>query len=144
MIDSWNSDWPLHILYFAQWRRQNSNIVFFNYFNSDIFMDADIIFSNPFKLREFFMEICLWKDIKRLRKQLSLCPKKRVLKIFVPSLIILTFILFTVIPNLIEAISYTENIPELKYYTRIIMYLIGWTLDPLIYIFPLKAIRRKL
>ena len=74
----------------------------------------------------------------------SLCPKKRVLKIFVPSLIILTFILFTVIPNLIEAISYTENIPELKYYTRIIMYLIGWTLDPLIYIFPLKAIRRKL
>lgn len=77
MIDSWNSDWPLHILYFAQWRRQNSNIVFFNYFNSDIFMDADIIFSNQFKLREFFMEICLWKDIKRLRKQLKSVSKKK-------------------------------------------------------------------
>lgn len=75
------------------------------------------------------------KDIRRSRKQVNDCvQEKRVFKIFIPSLIIVTFIIFTAIPNLMEAISYTESIPEFIYYIRIIMYSVGWILDHLVYI----------
>ena len=69
------------------------------------------------------------KDIRRSRKQVNVCvQEKRVFKIFIPSLIIVTFIIFIAIPNLMEAISYTEYIPEFIYYIRIAQLVGFWTI----------------
>ena len=85
------------------------------------------------------------KELKNMRKRVNVCVQKRsAFKIFVPNLIIITFIIFTVIPNLIEAISYTENVSDFIDHTRFIMYPIGWFLDPLMYVSSLKVIRKKI
>ena len=85
------------------------------------------------------------KELVNMRKRVNVYVQKRsAFKMFVPSLIIITFIIFTVIPNLIEAISYTKNVSDFNDHTRFIMYPLGWFLDPLMYIFSLKVIRKKL
>ena len=85
------------------------------------------------------------KELENMRKRVNVFVQNRsAFKMFVPSLIIITFIIFTVIPNLIEAISYTENVSNFNYHARFIMYPIGWFIDPLMYIFSLKVIRKKI
>ena len=80
-----------------------------------------------------------------MRKRVNVSVQKRSsFKVFLPGWIIITFIIFTVIPNLIKAISHTENVSDIMDHTRFIMYPIGWFLDPLMYIFSLKVIRKKI
>lgn len=85
------------------------------------------------------------KELENMRKRVNVSVQKRSsFKVFLPGWIIITFIIFTVIPNLIKAISHTENVSDIMDHTRFIMYPIGWFLDPLMYIFSLKVIRKKI
>ena len=90
---------------------------------------------------------------KRLEKQIernSSIPsivhhkKKRIFGIYLPSLIIITFIFFNIIPNLtINIVFYVRR--EYRFHKiMIILYHLGWLSDPMIYIFTLKAVRKTM
>ena len=67
-------------------------------------------------------------------------------KIIVPSLIILTFILFSILPNFIYAAVYHWS-TNYRYTVASklfpCLYFLGWMADPIIYIFSVKSIRQK-
>lgn len=67
-------------------------------------------------------------------------------KIIVPSLIILTFILFSILPNFIYAAVYHWS-TNYRYTVASklfpCLYFLGWVADPIIYIFSVKSIRQK-
>ena len=67
-------------------------------------------------------------------------------KIFVPSFIILTFILFGIVPHYLYiglSWSYTEG-AETFFQLIPVLYFIGWCLDPIIYIFSIKSIQQTI
>lgn len=85
------------------------------------------------------------RDFERRRREVNVCvQKKSTFKLFVPSFIIVTFVLFTVMPNLILVFSSTKNMPRLFQHIWMILYPIGWISDPLMYIFSLKVVRKKI
>ena len=67
-------------------------------------------------------------------------------KIFVPCFIILTYILFNLIPSIILTIEtyYFPGQGTIIMYITILLYSLGWLSDPLVYIFSLKSVRMKL
>ena len=66
------------------------------------------------------------------------------LQVFLPSFIILTFLLFNIFPILLMLL-YDFVFSEAKWLVGllIILRLLGWIADPLIYIFTLKSVRKK-
>ena len=73
----------------------------------------------------------------------QLNKSKRRIQVFLPSLIILTFILFNIIPILLELLHYFI-FPKARWFMFVltILYQIGWMADPVIYIISLKTIRQ--
>ena len=113
-----------------------------------VYVPGNIIFAVTASFTYFFIFKKLRqnkRDFERRRREVNVCvQKKGAFKLFVPSFIIVTFVLFTVIPNLILVFSSTANIPKVIQHIWIILYPIGWISDPLIYIFSLKAVRKKI
>ena len=69
---------------------------------------------------------------------------KNSFKIFVPSLIILTFFLFMTIPNILQLCVSFNLIPSEYIEVAFILIPIGFLADPIIYIFNLLAVKRKI
>ena len=69
---------------------------------------------------------------------------KNAFKIFVPSLIILTFFLFMIIPNILQLCVSFNLIPSKNIEVAFILIPIGFLADPIIYIFNLLAVKRKI
>ena len=69
-----------------------------------------------------------------------------IFRIFVPSFIILTYILFNLIPSIILTLEpyYFPGQGTIIMYIIILLYSLGWLSDPLVYIFSLKSVRMKL
>ena len=113
-----------------------------------VYVPGNIVFVVTASLIYFFIFKKLRKnrrDFERRRRDVNVCvQKKSTFKLFVPSFIIVTFVIFTVMPNLILVFSSMENIPKLFQYIWMILYPTGWILGPLIYIFSLKAVRKKI
>ena len=113
-----------------------------------VYVPGNIVFVVTASLIYFFIFKKLRKnrrDFERRRRDVNVCvQKKSTFKLFVPSFIIVTFVIFTVMPNLILVFSSMENIPKLFQYIWMILYPTSWILDPLIYIFSLKAVRKKI
>ena len=113
-----------------------------------VYVPGNIVFVVTASLIYFFIFKKLRKnrrDFERRRRDVNVCvQKKSTFKLFVPSFIIVTFVIFTVMPNLILVFSSMENIPKLFQYIWMILYPTGSILDPLIYIFSLKAVRKKI
>ena len=73
----------------------------------------------------------------KFKKTSQISGEKNRFKILIPTLIIATFILFNIIPNIINA-SYRHEIQSFDktiIQVALIIYRIGWLVDPLIYIF---------
>ena len=62
-------------------------------------------------------------------------------KIQVPFWIVLTFILFWVLPDIMMGINITFQFPTEFYVSNLILYRIGYMADPIIYIFNLKKVK---
>ena len=62
-------------------------------------------------------------------------------KIHVPFWIVLTFILFWVLPDIMMGINITFQFPTEFYVSNLILYRIGYMADPIIYIFNLKKVK---
>ena len=70
---------------------------------------------------------------------------KPIFKIYVPFLIMITFVLFLVVPDTVYFISYfSDCADELVNNALMLLYRIGFLLDALIYIFCSKPVRRKI
>ena len=91
------------------------------------------IFATIFKKR---------KADKRLRKQVTgSTGNVASTKIHVPFWIVLTFILFWVVPDIMMGINITFQFPTEFYISNLILYRIGYMADPIIYIFNLKEVK---
>ena len=83
------------------------------------------------------------RQVKNSYKQIFSNQKKR-FQIFLPGLIIATFILFSIVPNLLWVVySFKEEHEALKMIITI-SFSIGWVVDPMIYIFCLKPVRMRM
>ena len=113
-----------------------------------VYVPGNIVFVVTASLTYFFIFKKLRqnrRDFERRRREVNAgVQKKSTFKLFIPSFIIVTFVLFTVMPNLILVFSSKENMPKLFQHIWMILYPIGWISDPLIYIFSLKAVRKKI
>ena len=100
----------------------------------------------------------IFKKIKENRKQShelkkhitkdqlnQLAQNKKRTQVFLPSFIILTFILFNIFPILLIVLN-DFVFPEVEWLGGLltVLFELGWMADPLIYIFTLKSIRRKI
>ena len=84
---------------------------------------------------------------ENIEQNLNGTEKQKTMKIYMPSFIILTFILFNVIPGLITGVwnrCHNQDQPPKVPATIAFLIPIGWLLDPIIYIFSLKSIRKKI
>ena len=83
-----------------------------------------------------------------LRKISSLSDHRPILKnkykIYIPTLIIVTFVLFTIVPNLLLRISSLSNFKTKIFSFGRILYPIGWCIDPLVYICSTRYVKRKI
>ena len=94
------------------------------------------IFAKIFKKR---------KADKRLRKQVTgSTGNVASTKIHVPFWIVLTFILFWVVPDIMMGINITFQFPTEFYISNLILYRIGYMADPIIYIFNLKKVKLQI
>ena len=91
------------------------------------------------------------KTRKQIEKQLEQNNRvvhrkqsKNRFKLLVPTLIILTFLLFVGAPNFIRLFVIRGHIPHFAYYTVHMMVPIGFITDAMIYIFNLNAVRRAI
>ena len=84
-------------------------------------------------------------EVKNLSKQMDSNQKKR-FQVFLPSIIIGTFILFSLVPYLIWIIQYHICNDCYKFLNSIIeiLYSLGLLADPIVYIFSLKPIRMRI
>ena len=95
--------------------------------------------------------------VRKIINQLNKNPKqgeeskkiKRNPKIFVPSLIILTFILFAIFPQYLllaitEGLRSTTEGPSILFPSIPVLYYLGWCMDPIIYILSIKSIQQTL
>ena len=69
---------------------------------------------------------------------------KNSFKIFVPSLIILTFFLFMIIPDILQLCVSFKLIPSKNTEVAFLLIPMGFLADPIIYIFNLLAVKRKI
>ena len=71
---------------------------------------------------------------------------KTIFKVFLPSFIIFTYIIFNLIPSIVLTIDahYVKSQGTEIMKITTFLYPLGWVADPLIYIFSLKSIRMKL
>ena len=111
------------------------------------------IFITAFACTYFYILKKLYKfraNTARLQKQLQANVAGKIhnkesnnrFKIFVPTLIIVTFLLFMVVPNVIRLCAFFEFVkPGIAYIVSFISIPVGFTLDPCIYIFNLKEVR---
>ena len=82
------------------------------------------------------------KADKRLRKQVTgSTGNVSSTKIHVPFWIVLTFMLFWVLPDIMMGINFTFQFPTEFYISNLILYRIGYMADPIIYIFNLKKVK---
>ena len=83
-----------------------------------------------------------------LRKISSLSDHRSIVKnkykIYIPTLIIVTFVLFTIIPNLLLRISSLSNFGTKIFSFGRMLYPIGWCIDPLVYICSTRYVQRKI
>ena len=91
------------------------------------------------------------KTTKQIEKQLEQNNRvihrkmsKNRFKLLVPTLIILTFLLFVCAPNFIRLFIIRGHIPYFAYYIVHMMVPIGFITDAMIYIFNLNAVRRAI
>ena len=86
-----------------------------------------------------------YKRQLKLRKNNAVARNKDHFRLLIPSLIILTFILFTIIPDFLRTAVKFKIITsyEISVYVNLFCYKIGWFIDPLIYIFSLTFKRQK-
>ena len=86
-----------------------------------------------------------YKRQLKLRKNNAVARNKDHFRLLIPSLIILTFILFTIIPDFLRTSVKFKIITsyEISIYVNLFCYKIGWFIDPLIYIFSLTFKRQK-
>ena len=86
------------------------------------------------------------QNLKLQNSHLEIAKGRRTYRIFVPSLIIATFILFGIIPFVLLTLYYSAF--SIKYEALhnavLITFPLGWIVDAVIYIFSLKQVRRKL
>ena len=70
---------------------------------------------------------------------------RKQIQVYLPSLMILTFILFNIFPMLL-LVLYNFVFPGVEWLHNLVMVLfeLGWIADPLMYIFTLKSIKRKI
>ena len=138
----------------------------FYYFTSDSYENIflkDVIpaFSNPFILLALYTYYQIYKKVKENReknkrikqmfevknshKQKGFNRRKR-FRVFLPSLIIASFILFSVFPYTIWRIhsEVCNNCNGFVYTIMYCLYLLAWLSDPLIYIFSLKSVRMRI
>ena len=85
----------------------------------------------------------LYRQHSRMRKINQCTRSKDQFKLLVPSLIIVTFIAFNITPNLLRgAVTYgILSFNEIYFSLSFMFYIIGWLMDPLIYIFNSKCKR---
>ena len=84
-------------------------------------------------------------EVRNLHKEMDSNRRKR-FQVFLPSLIIATFILFSIVPYLIWTIRYHVCKDCNEYVNSVIalLYPLGWLADPIIYIFSLRPIRMRI
>ena len=93
--------------------------------------------------------LALRKITKQLRKNSvkELQSKKTQTnpKLFVPSLIILTFILFSIFPNFMH-LGYLNRSPWVRTFFQWIpvLFFLGWCVDPIIYIFSNSSVQKRI
>ena len=91
--------------------------------------------------------LALRKIIKQLDKnsmrELQAKKTQTNAKLFVPSLIILTFILFNIFPNFMY-FGYSNGSPWVRAFFQWIpvLFFVGWCVDPIIYIFSNRSVQR--
>ena len=70
---------------------------------------------------------------------------KKQIQVYLPSFIMLTFILFNIFPMLLMVLYYFI-FPDAQWLFNLlaVLFSLGWMIDPLIYIFSVKSIKRKI
>ena len=93
----------------------------------------------------YFYIFLIYKRQLKVRENNPLARNKDHFRLFIPSLIILTFVLFTIIPDFLRTAVKFKIITsyEISIYTNFFCYKIGWFIDPLIYIFSLTYKRKN-
>ena len=128
----------LIVLKLIDWRNF-ANIMFIPYSIWDVIYIVQVILTYFYIFRKY-------KKHKRINK----CRKNRQddreqFKLVIPTLIILTFIMFTCIPDLINSsfqLFHVEN-RDLIFLIIVVNYRIGWLADPLIYIYNCKLLKKR-
>ena len=71
--------------------------------------------------------------------------KKEHFKLLVPTLLIVTFILFSCVPDLVNSFMqfYNVEVKDTRFYVLGVFYRIGWLVDPIIYIYYCKLFLKK-
>ena len=85
------------------------------------------------------------EELKKYFKKDQFNQRRKHIQVFLPSFIILTFILFNILP--ISLILLHDFVfPNAKWLFSLLVVIaeFGWIADPLIYIFTLKSVRRKI
>ena len=84
------------------------------------------------------------QSVRMQKSYLNTVTCRRTHRVYVPSLIIATFILFTIIPYiLLNVYHLILNNYENLYYIIVLIFPLGWIADAGIYIFSLKQIRKN-
>ena len=111
-------------------RSQLHNSLFFFYVSFDAVYIFLAIGAYSFIFRVYRRQLKFQKDSQRVRN-------KDQFKLLIPTLIIVTFIIFISIPNIINTVYRQEISTTNKaiVYVAFMFYRIGWLIDPLIYIF---------
>lgn len=100
-----------------------------------------------------FTYFIIFKKIRSNRKQkvqgvqsVKCNRNDKTTKLFLPTLIIVTFILFDFIPGIIFSAKSYNHFDQTPYVNHFMgfLYIVGWLLDPAIYIFSLKSVRVKI
>ena len=144
-----------------------SIVSFVAYFPIHVFYPKDVVKYTTiylFPIYEFFFIVVLLltyysiftkfkqkkREASRIRDQVSqnnnesrVTKSKQRFNIYLPTMIIISFIAFTVLPNIIWRLSHFLVIPESVGKYCIILYPIGWSCDSVIYIVSIAWNKRK-
>lgn len=84
-------------------------------------------------------------EVRNLHKEIG-SNRRKPFQVFLPGLIMATFILFSIVPYFVWTIRYHVCRDCNEYVNSVItlLYSLGWLADPLIYIFSLRHIRMKI
>ena len=101
-----------------------------------------LIFKKLKKNRKEDAKLRRIKQAKEVEQRTSLLKKR--FRVFLPSWIIATCILFGVVPHIMLIIHYYVAEEKVLEQGAMILYSIGWLADAFLYIFSLKPIRKKI